>query len=189
MKSKAKTDNRALREEITKELLQTMIASTGDHFTKNAKTILEEVLVNHKSFTEIGETILLTRSRQRTILKDSLVRLKRYLLSNERMRESYYTMEKELKEAKDKLSAFEKEQEKQKNISPELKAILSKPIARVGFSMRLMNSLQGGNINTVADLVRCSPRDLLTLRNFGRKSMAEVEDFFNRNSLSFGMLT
>lgn len=187
MKSKPKTDNRSLREQSTKELLQAVMASTGNLFTTNEKIILEEVLINHKSFGEIGETILLTRSRQRTIFKNGLVRLKRYFSSIEHMPEIFYAKEKELKEAKEKLSAYEREQEKQKNISPELKELLAQSISEIGFSVRLLNSLHGRDINTVADLVRSAPGDLFMLRNFGKKSMDEVVEFFKKHGLSFRM--
>lgn len=44
-------------------------------------------------------------------------------------------------------------------------------------------SLQSNNIQTVGDLVQRTPFELLRLRNFGRGSLLEVEEFLNRYGL------
>jgi hypothetical protein len=66
--------------------------------------------------------------------------------------------------------------------------IFSRKISDCGFSARVVNGLRYNNINTAGDLAEASKSsDLLRMRNFGRKCLAEVEEFMKSNDLSFGM--
>jgi DNA-directed RNA polymerase subunit alpha len=49
-------------------------------------------------------------------------------------------------------------------------------IEELDFSVRTYNCLKKANIQTVADLVRASEEELMNIRNFGRKSLVEVQD-------------
>jgi DNA-directed RNA polymerase alpha subunit len=49
------------------------------------------------------------------------------------------------------------------------------PISALHLSARTYNALSNDGIETVADLVQYSHQDLLSLRNFGRRSLYEVE--------------
>src|SRR5205085_9119490 len=49
-------------------------------------------------------------------------------------------------------------------------------IEELDFSVRTYNCLKKANIQTVADLVKTSEEDLMNIRNFGRKSLVEVQD-------------
>lgn len=54
-------------------------------------------------------------------------------------------------------------------------------------SIRTLRCFDQENIITVRDLVRCPRCRVLRLRNFGRKSMFEVDDFLASNNLYFDM--
>jgi DNA-directed RNA polymerase subunit alpha len=49
-------------------------------------------------------------------------------------------------------------------------------IEELDFSVRTYNCLKKANIQTIADLVRTSEDDLMNIRNFGRKSLVEVQE-------------
>lgn len=49
-------------------------------------------------------------------------------------------------------------------------------IEELDFSVRTYNCLKKANIQTVADLVKASVEELMNIRNFGRKSLVEVQD-------------
>jgi DNA-directed RNA polymerase subunit alpha len=49
-------------------------------------------------------------------------------------------------------------------------------IEELDFSVRTYNCLKKANIQTVADLVKASEEELMNIRNFGRKSLVEVQD-------------
>ena len=65
--------------------------------------------------------------------------------------------------------------------------LLRKPLSELDLSVRAQNCLHAGGIVTLADLVKCEREDLPKLRNFGKKSMDELEELMDRLKLDFGM--
>jgi len=49
-------------------------------------------------------------------------------------------------------------------------------IEELNFSVRTYNCLKKANVQTIADLVKTSEEDLMNIRNFGRKSLVEVQE-------------
>lgn len=68
-----------------------------------------------------------------------------------------------------------------------LEAVLEKNIDELDLSVRSANCLKNANINTLRDLVRRSEREMLETKNFGKKSLEELQDLLSRLGLSFGM--
>lgn len=60
----------------------------------------------------------------------------------------------------------------------------NKPVDQLNLSVRTMNCLRRGGIVTVGELTVKSERDLLTLRNFGQKSLNEIKDKLAEMGLS-----
>jgi DNA-directed RNA polymerase subunit alpha len=54
--------------------------------------------------------------------------------------------------------------------------VYNKPVEQLNLSVRTMNCLRRGGISTVGELTTRTERDLLTLRNFGQKSLNEIKD-------------
>ena len=73
-----------------------------------------------------------------------------------------------------KISKVAEEQLPSKPAVPE--EIYNKPVDQLNLSVRTMNCLRRGGIATVGELTTKSERDLLTLRNFGQKSLNEIKD-------------
>jgi len=61
------------------------------------------------------------------------------------------------------------------------------PNYKNGLSIRNHNCLSMANIRTNYDLVKCSKKYLLSIRNFGKHSYHEVIEYLNHNCLSIGM--
>src|SRR4029079_1498552 len=68
-----------------------------------------------------------------------------------------------------------------------LDAILAKQIDELDLSVRSANSLKNANIHTLRDLVRRSEKDMLETKNFGKKSLEEVQEVLDKLGLSLGM--
>jgi DNA-directed RNA polymerase subunit alpha len=68
-----------------------------------------------------------------------------------------------------------------------LDALLAKNIDELDLSVRSANSLKNANIHTLRDLVRRSEKDMLETKNFGRKSLEEVQEVLDKLGLSLGM--
>lgn len=54
-------------------------------------------------------------------------------------------------------------------------------------SVRALNCLKAANIETFADLVCHQRNELMKFRNFGKKSLNEIDMLVDRLKLSFGM--
>jgi DNA-directed RNA polymerase subunit alpha len=68
-----------------------------------------------------------------------------------------------------------------------LDALLAKQIDELDLSVRSANSLKNANIHTLRDLVRRSEKDMLETKNFGKKSLEEVQEVLDKLGLSLGM--
>lgn len=74
----------------------------------------------------------------------------------------------------------EKEQARP-SIAPEL---ANMPVEQLNLSVRTLNCLRRGNINTVGELMSKSEKDLMSLRNFGIKSRVELDERLKTLGLS-----
>ncbi len=66
-------------------------------------------------------------------------------------------------------------------------AVLAKTIDELDLSVRSANCLKNANIHTLRDLVRRSEREMLETKNFGRKSLDEVQETLAEFGLRLGM--
>ncbi len=68
-----------------------------------------------------------------------------------------------------------------------MRKMLKTPLEDMDLSVRAYNCLKAAKINSLADLVRYDTNELLKFRNFGRKSLVEIESLIIDKGLSFGM--
>lgn len=69
----------------------------------------------------------------------------------------------------------------------QMRQILKKKLSDMDLSVRALNCLKAADIESLGDLVSYKKTDLLKFRNFGKKSLTELEDLIENNGLSFGM--
>jgi DNA-directed RNA polymerase subunit alpha len=69
----------------------------------------------------------------------------------------------------------------------EMEALMAKNLDDFDLSVRTANCLKNASIATVGDLVSKSERDILEIKNFGKKSLEELQELLARLGLSFGM--
>ncbi|HEX6982850.1 MAG TPA: DNA-directed RNA polymerase subunit alpha [Balneolaceae bacterium] len=67
--------------------------------------------------------------------------------------------------------------------------LLKTSIEDLNLSVRSYNCLKSANINTIGELVSRDEQDLLKFRNFGKKSLAELQEVIEDKNLHFGMDT
>ena len=65
--------------------------------------------------------------------------------------------------------------------------LLLTKLSDMGLSVRAYNCLKAADIDTFADLVSYSRAELMKFRNFGRKSLNEIDILVDKMKLSFGM--
>jgi len=69
----------------------------------------------------------------------------------------------------------------------ELESILAKNLDEFDLSVRTANCLKNASIGTVRELVTRSENEILEIKNFGKKSLEELQELLSRLGLSFGM--
>ncbi len=71
--------------------------------------------------------------------------------------------------------------------SQHMRQLLRSKLVDLDLSVRALNCLKAADIETLGDLVSYNKNDLLKFRNFGKKSLTELEDLVENKGLSFGM--
>lgn len=68
-----------------------------------------------------------------------------------------------------------------------MRQLLKTKLVDMDLSVRALNCLKAADIETLGDLVSFNKNDLLKFRNFGKKSLTELEDLVESKNLTFGM--
>lgn len=68
-----------------------------------------------------------------------------------------------------------------------MRQMLKTKLVDMDLSVRALNCLKAADVDTLGDLVIYNKNDLLKFRNFGKKSLTELDDLLVTMSLSFGM--
>ena len=68
-----------------------------------------------------------------------------------------------------------------------MRQLLKSKLGEMNLSVRALNCLKSANVETVGDLVAFDKNDLLKFRNFGKKSLTELDALLLSLNLSFGM--
>ena len=84
-------------------------------------------------------------------------------------------------------SNIESESKELDEESLHMRHLLLTKLSDMGLSVRAYNCLKAADIDTFADLVSYSRAELMKFRNFGRKSLNEIDLLVERMKLSFGM--
>lgn len=68
-----------------------------------------------------------------------------------------------------------------------MRKLLKTNLEDLDLSVRAYNCLKAAKINTLGELVKYDTHELLKFRNFGKKSLVEIEELLQTKNLSFGM--
>jgi DNA-directed RNA polymerase subunit alpha len=71
--------------------------------------------------------------------------------------------------------------------SMHMRQLLKTKLVDMDLSVRALNCLKAADIETLGDLVSFNKNDLLKFRNFGKKSLTELEELVEGKNLQFGM--
>ena len=86
---------------------------------------------------------------------------------------------------------FDDEAKKEDNVVDEhilhMRKLLKTSLEDLDLSVRAYNCLKAAKINTLGDLVEYETHELLKFRNFGKKSLVEIEELLQEKGLAFGM--
>jgi len=68
-----------------------------------------------------------------------------------------------------------------------MRQLLKTKLVDLDLSVRALNCLKAAEVETLGDLVKFNKNDLLKFRNFGKKSLTELDELLDVMNLSFGM--
>ena len=68
-----------------------------------------------------------------------------------------------------------------------MRQLLKSKLSELGLSVRALNCLKTAEVQTLGELVSFNKSDLLKFRNFGKKSLTELETLVEDKKLSFGL--
>ena len=68
-----------------------------------------------------------------------------------------------------------------------MRQLLKTRLIDMDLSVRALNCLKAAEVDTLGDLVSFNKSDLMKFRNFGKKSLTELEELVNVKGLNFGM--
>lgn len=68
-----------------------------------------------------------------------------------------------------------------------MRQLLKTKLVDLDLSVRALNCLKAADVETIGDLVAFNKNDLLKFRNFGKKSLVELEELVRSKGLQFGM--
>jgi DNA-directed RNA polymerase subunit alpha len=84
-------------------------------------------------------------------------------------------------------SEIKAESEEFDETSLHMRQLLKTKLVDMDLSVRALNCLKAADVETLGDLVSYAKSDLLKFRNFGKKSLTELEDLVDSKGLTFGM--
>ena len=70
-----------------------------------------------------------------------------------------------------------------------MRQLLKTKLVDMNLSVRALNCLKAADVETLGDLVQYNKTDLLKFRNFGKKSLTELDDLLESLNLSFGTIS
>jgi DNA-directed RNA polymerase subunit alpha len=69
----------------------------------------------------------------------------------------------------------------------QMRQLLNTKLIDMDLSVRALNCLKSAEVDTLASLVKYQRADLMKFRNFGKKSLTELDELLAKHNLSFGM--
>jgi DNA-directed RNA polymerase subunit alpha len=86
---------------------------------------------------------------------------------------------------------FDDERSREENVVDEhilhMRKLLKTQLEDLDLSVRAYNCLKAAKINSLGEMVRYDTHELLKFRNFGKKSLVEIEELLTDKGLMFGM--
>jgi DNA-directed RNA polymerase subunit alpha len=134
-----------------------------------------------------------TRVEQRTDYEKLIIEIKTdgTIHPEEAIKESAKILIQHLMLISDENISFDTEDSPEEEVVDEhvlhMRKILKTPLEDMDLSVRAYNCLKAAKINTLAELVQYDTNELLKFRNFGRKSLVEIEQLIVEKGMSFGM--
>ena len=143
---------------------------------KNVQYVIENYRVEQK--TDYEKLIIEIKTDGSVHPKDALKEAAKILIHHLLL----FSDEKITLDSDDKLNTDEFDEE-----VLHMRQLLKTKLVDLDLSVRALNCLKAADVESLGDLVSYNKNDLLKFRNFGKKSLTELEDLLKGMNLNFGM--
>lgn len=189
---------------LLNEIFSAIIEASGDDVLKEREKTILTMLLEGKDVEFVAEEYGLTRSRIMQIVSHAVRKLATVKTFSE-LRREYKQLVFDNTNFQNVIEALQnriKKLERINNIDTApvseydyllgdkggtFTAMMNTPVYDLDISVRSLNCLKGADVDTLYDLVKCNKTDLMKFRNFGKKSLTELEDLLENLHLHFGM--
>lgn len=189
---------------LLRDIFCCVIEVAGDTLLKDREFEILKSLINGSKIDDIAEEYHLTTSRIMQIINKAIHKVstmmnwpewhedyKRVVEENRYLSVLIENQQVCIKELEEMLNVKRGVEEEESGIpgysKMELEKVLGRRLDEENLSIRCLNCLRYADIVTVRDLVRVQRTDLMKYRNFGVKSLRELDEYLDSLNLSFGM--
>ena len=160
-------------------LLISLLPHFSDCLSDREVEIVLFVLQGEK-ISDVAEKVKLSRDRTRQIWEKAIRKMSCFPNELQARDERIEDLTKTIEELEARLdqAGIDKVPHSKSNL-------LASPIYNFDFSVRTLNCLMAAEIRTVGDLVKHTREDLLKFRNFGKKSLTELDEWLADHRLAF----
>ena len=172
--------------------------AAGNTMLERQKEIFLRVL-DLKSYQEIADEFCLTRERVRQIFEKSLRRILEFRdIATRRLEESQckvLELQKEIDHLHDEIFFLQHPQAKKEDETSDKNDVFRQcepftlPLKELYLSVRTWNCLKYAGVRTLGDVVAYDRAEFMRIRNFGRKSLNELDILLEKRGLKFKMWT
>ena len=147
-------------------------------------------VLNGKPYREIAERMHLQEPSIKAIWRKALYKFQYTLNRIDMLEQIIKDRNKEIEQRDDiirELNGRNAATAEQINVETRMRNLLSTKLDDCDLSVRALQCLRYAELRTIGDLVRYNRADLLKFRNFGKKSLTEIDEFLERNNLHWNM--
>ena len=194
---------RGISEYLLRDIFNCIIEVAGDSLLVEREKSILQALIDGRQISELSEDYYLTSSRIMQIVNKGI-----HKVSTMKKWPEWHKDYKRLADENYRLSVLlDNQQTRIKHLEVELNIVntdggesavpgysklelaevLGRRLVDENLTVRSLNCLKAADIETVSQLVRYCKTDLLKFRNFGKKSLMELDAYLDSIHLSFGM--
>ena len=151
---------------------------------------MADVLVEESSLEELGDAIRTVNRSDNTYLPEEMPQAVLDLANTNFEKQIFLDVIARASTCDEVLNLENATEIESKELDEEalrMRHLLLTKLSDMGLSVRAFNCLKAADIDTFADLVSYSRAELMKFRNFGRKSLNEIDLLVEKMKLSFGM--
>lgn len=144
-----------------------------------------QAFFNGDRISNIAEELELSRERVRQIVVKTIRKFNYAIKELADLKQENNSLKEEIKNVKMQLIMQEGEEEEQSEDVPP--SVFSIRLVNCNLPVRVLNVTKAADIDTIGDLVQYSKFEMVKFRNFGKKSLMQLDEFIHKMGLEWGM--